>query len=69
MSNLLSDFLNNKIEPVQQGGVVNAVQEFDLPSEDSGESEGESDIEHEKYVEREMKLYQKEEVDIVRHLM
>lgn len=69
MSNLLSDFLNDKIEPLQQGGFVNGLKEFDLPSENSeSESEGELDNERDKYVLREIKLYnQKEEVDSVSH--
>ncbi|XP_044263984.1 probable ATP-dependent RNA helicase spindle-E [Tribolium madens] len=60
MSDLLSDFLNDRIEPVPVLGVVNGIMDYEIPEEnnyDTSDSESESDTEQQEYIKKELNTY------------
>ncbi|RZC32600.1 ATP-dependent RNA helicase spindle-E [Asbolus verrucosus] len=61
MSDLLTDFLNDRLPPVETGGVVNGVTDFRESEEETehsdSESPGQSDTEQQEYVTKELNNY------------
>ncbi|EFA07562.1 probable ATP-dependent RNA helicase spindle-E [Tribolium castaneum] len=60
MSDLLSDFLNDRLQPVPVEGVVNGIMDYEKPEENtynSSDSESESDTEQQEYIKKELSTY------------